>query len=618
MSKTVLIVLGFVATFVLLISLYKNTIKLKVQDTSITFAAGATYYIDCSNGNDTNNGTSVASAWKTISKANTAPLNPGDKLLFKRECIWNGRLQAGWIGTDTAPIIISDYGTGALPSIQTSPSLSSGRVEITGKYQIIENLDVRTINPNTDPNCNNQTIGYFVGFNFLGTSSNNIVRNSRISNHTIGIHITDNSNHNKIINNEIYNNSVMNHLTRDPSPDLGAWGMVLRGDDNEIASNYFHDNNGWCAYDFSIKPGNAVELYNADRNNIHHNTVINDRVFSEVGHDSSHTSDNNIWAYNLYYSTTKTSRFLVLHSNGNPFGPVNGSKVYNNTVYLTGPTSTGIGGGESHTIIKNNIIVATDRLTNVSGMIQTNNIWWNSTGPIILSQLGENDKKVDPEFVNAAANNFHLKANSPAINSGTTNENLYKLDLDGNSIPQGITYDIGAYEVKNTQPTPTPTDCSGTNAYSVIQSHGYTATKSCLTLSSTLYSDDSRFTYFSIPETLKNISIVKTGNINEKSDLGFSLTIKAVANIKIYVMYRKIPGQQIPSWIDENFSKITPEGYENLPSFILRKNDQGLIGVYDIYQSKIKLSPNESITLGPASDANNTAFSMYLIGIASL
>lgn len=330
---------------------------------------------------------------------------------------------------------------------------------VSGNYLTLENLDVRTVNPNKDPACKDQTIGYFVGFNLIGSSSYNTIRNSKISGHTIGVHITDNSNHNKILNNEIYLNSVMNQLTPDSSPDLGAWGMDLKGDDNEIAHNYFHDNNGWCAYDFSVKPGNAIEIYNGDRNFIHHNKVVNDRVFSEVGHDGSHTSNDNIWAYNSFTSSTGTSRFLTLHGADNPFGPVLRSKVYDNSVYLPATNSTGIGGGEAGTLVKNNIIVAPGTITTVTSMVQGNNIFWSSDGSPNVKTMGVGDKKADPQFVNAASGDLHLKASSPTINAGVDTKIGVSTDFDGNAIPNGA-FDIDAYKYgsgRGTNPTATPT-----------------------------------------------------------------------------------------------------------------------------------------------------------------
>ena len=42
-------------------------------------AWSATYYVDATNGNDANNGTSELTSWKTIAKVDASRFNPGDK-----------------------------------------------------------------------------------------------------------------------------------------------------------------------------------------------------------------------------------------------------------------------------------------------------------------------------------------------------------------------------------------------------------------------------------------------------------------------------------------------------------------------------------------------------------
>ena len=48
----------------------------------------ATYYID-PNGSNSNNGTSDATPWQTVAKANGATYAAGDKILFQRGGVWN-------------------------------------------------------------------------------------------------------------------------------------------------------------------------------------------------------------------------------------------------------------------------------------------------------------------------------------------------------------------------------------------------------------------------------------------------------------------------------------------------------------------------------------------------
>ena len=92
-----------------------------------SFFASATDYYVSSTGNDSANGLSSSTPWKTISKVNSefSRLNPGDKILFRRGDVFYGTITISRSGTAGSPITISSYGTGALPRI-------SGFTTITG------------------------------------------------------------------------------------------------------------------------------------------------------------------------------------------------------------------------------------------------------------------------------------------------------------------------------------------------------------------------------------------------------------------------------------------------------------------------------------------------------
>lgn len=82
-----------------------------------------TYYIDPINGNDSNNGTSFFTPWKTTYNINNTTFSPGDKILFKRgtTCMLpkgpGFGLNPRGSGTAGAPITMGAYGAGAKPKI---------------------------------------------------------------------------------------------------------------------------------------------------------------------------------------------------------------------------------------------------------------------------------------------------------------------------------------------------------------------------------------------------------------------------------------------------------------------------------------------------------------------
>src|SRR2546422_7924193 len=76
----------------------------------------ATCYVDCVNGSDGNDGLSPSSAWQTIQRVNQAAFGPGDSILLKRGCIWQGTgFKANGSGSVALPIMLADYGDGQLP-----------------------------------------------------------------------------------------------------------------------------------------------------------------------------------------------------------------------------------------------------------------------------------------------------------------------------------------------------------------------------------------------------------------------------------------------------------------------------------------------------------------------
>ena len=116
----------------------------------ITFSINAqtTYYVDATNGFDTNNGTSVGSAWKTINKVNQQSFSAGDSILFKRGEMWFGtRLSIESIsGTAGNNIVFGAYGVGAKPIISSVVPQSHTWTLVSG------NIWKATNPPSNNPN----------------------------------------------------------------------------------------------------------------------------------------------------------------------------------------------------------------------------------------------------------------------------------------------------------------------------------------------------------------------------------------------------------------------------------------------------------------------------------
>lgn len=106
------------------------------------FAANTTYYVDAVNGSDSNNGTSTATAWKTLTKVNSTTFQPGDHILFEAGNTWVGQLYPKGSGASGNPIVIDQYGTGAKPKFQGQGAVKATVYLYNQQYWEIHNLDI--------------------------------------------------------------------------------------------------------------------------------------------------------------------------------------------------------------------------------------------------------------------------------------------------------------------------------------------------------------------------------------------------------------------------------------------------------------------------------------------
>ncbi len=83
--------------------------------------AVATDYYVAANGADDNPGTSPELAWKTLGRVNSAALQPGDSVLFRRGDVWRGSLRPKSGGPDGV-VRYADFGEGPKPLLLGSVS----------------------------------------------------------------------------------------------------------------------------------------------------------------------------------------------------------------------------------------------------------------------------------------------------------------------------------------------------------------------------------------------------------------------------------------------------------------------------------------------------------------
>lgn len=110
---------------------------------------GTTYYVDAENGDDTADGKSEETAWKTFDRVNAKTFLPGDKILLKADGIWNQPLNPKGSGRDGEPIIIDMYGEGNRPVINgngtSGPSITGAVTIYNEEYWEIYNLEVTNL-----------------------------------------------------------------------------------------------------------------------------------------------------------------------------------------------------------------------------------------------------------------------------------------------------------------------------------------------------------------------------------------------------------------------------------------------------------------------------------------
>ncbi len=138
-------------------------------------AFGATYYVDTTRPDDTGDGLTEETAWKTLTKLNATTFVAGDIVKLHRAQTWTGMWTLLGSGAAGNIITISSYSTGALPIIDANSANAYALYFNGNDYVTVDGIDARN--------------GTTANIGFAGTTDAVTVQNCSVSGGAKGISI---------------------------------------------------------------------------------------------------------------------------------------------------------------------------------------------------------------------------------------------------------------------------------------------------------------------------------------------------------------------------------------------------------------------------------------------
>jgi len=417
--------------------------------------SGRSFYVNSADPSADDSGpASIDHPWKSLAALNSHTFKPGESVYFARGSSYNGGVLIKDSGTDSSPIVLTQYGKGPLPSFSNSNFnvLNGNVIQIKGSYIIVDGFYFHdgAQSPTTKDADVLRVADVFIGKG----ADHNIIRNSEVKNSPVGFHIC--GQFNLITRNHLHDTN--RHLA--PGANWGPIAIVLSNGNNEVSynriTNYVSIGGKYGA------DGGALEfdprIYGDPIHDvkIHHNYSYGNEGFLESTRSDSQATGR-VWiAYNI---TNDYQEFILLWQ-GHDW------HIENNTVLRVLPknsvTDVVFTFREGGNTVWNNVFVVSsgrkvfsDNGTQVYGMAnwagQTHfaNIYFSvdatQSDPVGVA-LGRGEKIADPKFADFAKSDFHLTSGSPAVDAGEPTD--FPTDFDGNPVPSGKAPDIGAYEFR--------------------------------------------------------------------------------------------------------------------------------------------------------------------------
>jgi hypothetical protein len=413
---------------------------------------GTAYYVDSVNGSDSNLGTSRDQAWQTIQKAADA-MAAGDYCIVLAGD-YDERVHVTTSGSSGDPITYWAESTVTMKGFTVKANYITIRgfdvtdtdnywddgigIFVEGSHCVIEDNYVYF--------ATRGGITVFADPSNASTTSDCEIRNNRLyRNAMAGIEI--NGRNHLVEGNEIWRTIEYHPKWTNPPSWVDADGMRFFGSGHTIKKNYIHDirlddpenvdphidcfQTWGPAYDIVFEQ-NFCENLNKDMQGF----MIEE--FTSPVRDL--TVRNNIIQTFTHLNVFDCENLTIVHN------------TFVSDLSFASQNQTGIGLQDApNATIKNNIFydIYSNHLE-IDGSSQQgldvgyNNVYRSDGQPPEGSPSSHDLWNVNPMFVNAAANDVHLRLDSPCIDAAT-NTGITE-DFDGNSRPRGAGWDIGAYE----------------------------------------------------------------------------------------------------------------------------------------------------------------------------
>ena len=415
-----------------------------------------TFYVSNS-GNDSNNGTSRASPWKTISKINNQSFVAGDGILFKRGDTWHETLIINSSGNTTAPITFGAYSTGNKPTISGFTTLASWADQGGGIYassctSCDTNINMVTLDGTPQalgryPNINESNSGYLIFESHSG-------RNSITDNELAG---TPNWTGAEVVVRpqrwELDKSTVISHVSGTLTFSNTSWdiadnfGYFFQKDERTLdrySEWYFNTSANQLKMFFGTEnPGSHV-IKASVRSNLINVTGKNYIVFDQLSLEGADISA--IYIYNSQNITVKNCNITDSGRNGIHATRAPHLRIENNSIDQTLDTGINLqyyaADSSPHSVIRNNTVTNNALLAGMgisgSGHYTGIMLYGSSNCTVEFNRIN-----------NTGYDSIYFCGNSTKVNNNIL-DNFCRVTDDGGGIyTEGVDYSLIGSEIKN-------------------------------------------------------------------------------------------------------------------------------------------------------------------------